>query len=90
MEELKEKGDLSIFVALSLSEVSFEDGKVVVTFDSSKAMHYELMKKKLPELENLFSKKLGKRVEVELRLMGKEETVEKVSQKILKLFEQEG
>ncbi|MDK2785573.1 MAG: polymerase subunit gamma/tau [Thermotoga sp.] len=90
MEELKEKGDLSIFVALSLSEVSFEDGKVVVTFDSSKAMHYELMKKKLPELENLFSKKLGRRVEVELRLMGKEETVEKVSQKILKLFEQEG
>ncbi|MCD6550649.1 DNA polymerase III subunit gamma/tau [Thermotoga sp.] len=90
MEELKEKGDLSVFVALSLSEVSFEEGKVVVTFDSSKSMHYELMKKKLSELENLFSKKLGRKVEVELRLMGKEETIEKVSQKILKLFEQEG
>jgi DNA polymerase-3 subunit gamma/tau len=90
MEELKEKGDLSIFVALSLSEVEFDGKKVIISFDSSKAMHYELMKKKLPELENIFSRKLGKKVEVELRLMGKEETIEKVSQKILRLFEQEG
>ncbi|PLV59386.1 DNA polymerase III subunit gamma/tau [Thermotoga sp. KOL6] len=90
MEELKEKGDLSIFVALSLSEVSFDGKKVVISFDSSKKMHYELMKKRLIEIESLFSKKLGKRVVVELRLMGKEETIEKVSQKIMKLFEQEG
>jgi len=90
MEELKEKGDLLIFVALSLSEVEFDGKKVIISFDSSKAMHYELMKKKLPELENIFSRKLGKKVEVELRLMGKEETIEKVSQKILRLFEQEG
>lgn len=90
LEELKEKGDLSILVALSLSSVSFEDSKVIVSFDSSKGMHYELMKRRLAELEDLFSRKFGKRVEVELRLLGKEETLERVSQKILKLFGQEG
>lgn len=60
MEELKEKGDLSIFVALSLSEVQFDGEKVIISFDSSKAMHYELMKKNCLSWKTSFPENSGK------------------------------
>jgi len=84
--ELKEKGDLSVFVALALADVKISDGKVEVIFDSTKAFHYEILKKKLPELENIFNSKMGRVVDISLKLRTEKETVEEVVNKILRLF----
>jgi len=54
--ELKEKGDLSVFVAL------------------------------VPELENIFNSKMGRVVDISLKLRTEKETVEEVVNKILRLF----
>ncbi|MCD6267214.1 MAG: hypothetical protein J7J14_02250, partial [Thermotogaceae bacterium] len=81
-----EKGDLSVFVALALADVKISDGKVEVIFDSTKAFHYEILKKKLPELENIFNSKMGKVVDISLKLRTEKETVEEVVNKILRLF----
>ena len=86
LEELKEKGDLSVFVALALADVKISDSKVEVIFDSTKAFHYEILKKKLPELENIFNSKMGKVADISLKLRTEKETVEEVVNKILKLF----
>ena len=86
LEELKEKGDLSVFVALALADVKISDSKVEVIFDSTKAFHYEILKKKLPELENIFNSKMGKVVDISLKLRTEKETVEEVVNKILRLF----
>lgn len=84
--ELKEKGDLSVFVALALADVKISDGKVEVIFDSTKAFHYEILKRKLPELENIFNSKMGRVVDISLKLRTEKETVEEVVNKILRLF----
>jgi len=86
LEELKEKGDLSVFVALALADVKISDSKVEVIFDSTKAFHYEILKKKLPELENIFNSKMGKVADISLKLRTEKETVEEVVNKILRLF----
>ena len=86
LNELKEKGDLSIFVALALADVKISDSKVEIIFDSTKAFHYETLKKKLPELENIFNSKMGKVVDISLKLRTEKETVEEVVNKILRLF----
>jgi len=86
LEELKEKGDLSVFVALALADVKISDSKVEVIFDNTKAFHYEILKKKLPELENIFNSKMGKVADISLKLRTEKETVEEVVSKILKLF----
>lgn len=84
--ELKEKGDLSVFVALALADVKISDGKVEVIFDSTKAFHYEILKRKLPELENIFNSKMRRVVDISLKLRTEKETVEEVVNKILRLF----
>lgn len=57
-----------------------------VIFDSTKAFHYEILKRKLPELENIFNSKMGRVVDISLKLRTEKETVEEVVNKILRLF----
>ena len=86
LEDLKEKGDLSMFVALALADVKISDSKIEIIFDNTKAFHYEILKKKLPELENIFSSKMKKVVDISIKLRTEKETVKEVVNKILRLF----
>ncbi|ODN30700.1 DNA polymerase III subunit gamma/tau [Fervidobacterium thailandense] len=60
LEDLKYKGDLSIFVALSLAKVFENPDEIRIVFDESRKFSYELLKERKSEVEMLYKNKSGK------------------------------
>ncbi|WP_232617988.1 DNA polymerase III subunit gamma/tau [Thermosipho africanus] len=68
LEELKLKGDLSIFVGLSLASVFEQEDKIRIVFDKSKQFSYEVIREKKEEIALLYKNKTGLNREVEIIL----------------------
>jgi len=68
LEELKLKGDLSIFVGLSLANVFEQEDKVRIVFDKSKQFSYEVIREKKEEIALLYKNKTSLNREVEIVL----------------------
>ena len=68
LEDLKLKGDLSIFVGLSLANVFEQEDKIRIVFDKSKQFSYEVIREKKEEIALLYKNKTGLNREVEITL----------------------
>uniref|UniRef100_A0A7C5RK46 DNA polymerase III subunit gamma/tau n=1 Tax=Fervidobacterium thailandense TaxID=1008305 RepID=A0A7C5RK46_9BACT len=73
LEDLKYKGDLSIFVALSLAKVFENEDEIRIVFDQSRRFSYELLKERKNEVEILYKNKSGKLRPVVVELASVEE-----------------
>lgn len=68
LEELKLKGDLSLFVGLSFANIFEDDEKIKITFPDNRKLHYEIIKEKKGEIEKLYYEKFGKRKNIEISI----------------------
>ncbi|MFN3691476.1 MAG: DNA polymerase III subunit gamma/tau [Fervidobacterium sp.] len=68
LDELMFKGDLSLFVGLSLAEITENMEKIEIVFDKSHQLSYEIIKEKVEEIKMLYKNKSGldRKVEVVL------------------------
>lgn len=73
LEDLKYKGDLSIFVALSLAKVFENEDEIRIVFEQSRRFSYELLKERKNEVEMLYKNKSGKLRPVVVELGSEEE-----------------
>lgn len=69
LDELKLRGDLSIFVGLSLAKVFEEDERVRIVFDESKRFSYEVLLERIEEVKMLYKNKNGRIKEVSIQLV---------------------
>jgi len=91
IEYLKEEGDLSIYVALSMAdEVYMEGNKVKVIFSNEKKVHYEILKQKIFEAEEAFKKVHGKDFTIEVESKEETQRTKKIKKKLMTLFGGEG
>ena len=91
IEYLKEEGDLSIYVALSMAdEVYMEGNKVKVVFSNEKKVHYEILKQKIFEAEEAFKKVHGKDFTIEVESKEETQRTKKIKKKLITLFGGEG
>lgn len=68
LEELKLKGDLSIFVGLSLARIYEDEEMVRIVFDESKQFSYELIKERIEEVKMLYRNKSSRFRDVRVEL----------------------
>ncbi|MBO8161612.1 MAG: DNA polymerase III subunit gamma/tau [Thermosipho sp. (in: Bacteria)] len=59
MEELKIKGDLSLYVALNFAKIKEDNNEITISFTPDKKIHYEIVKTKSDILEKLYLSKAG-------------------------------
>lgn len=59
MEELKIKGDLSLYIGLSFAKIVETNRDIVITFPPDKKIQSEIVKSKLDHLEKLYLNKAG-------------------------------
>ncbi|MGC8903350.1 MAG: DNA polymerase III subunit gamma/tau [Fervidobacterium sp.] len=84
LEELKLKGDLSIFVGLSLATIYENEDKITIVFDKSKKFSYEIIKERSEEIALLYKNKTGINRPVEVAIS--EENTDPVLEKLKMLF----
>ena len=90
LDYLKEEGDLSIYVAISMAdEHHIKNDKVEMIFSAEKKVHYELLKQKIFEAEEVFKKVLGRNFELRLDIKDETERTKKVKKKLMTLFGEE-
>ena len=93
LEYLKEEGDLSIYVALSMADEIYTEGnRVKVIFSNEKRIHYEMLKQKIFEAEEAFKKVHGKDFVIEIESKEETQRTKKIKKKLMTLFggEEEG
>ncbi len=91
IEYLKEEGDLSIYVALSMAdEIHIEGNKIKVIFSNEKKVHYEVLKQKIFEAEDAFKKVHGKDYMIEVESKEETQRTKKIKKKLMTLFDGEG
>ena len=88
---LRDEGDLSLFVSLSIADEKSLEGDVLrVVFSKGKELHYEFLKRKILELESAIKKAAGLDIKVEVDIKEKTKRVEEVEKRMMSLFESEG
>ncbi|MFN6992339.1 MAG: DNA polymerase III subunit gamma/tau [Fervidobacterium sp.] len=69
LDELMIKGDLSLFIGLSLAEIREHMEKIEIIFDNSHQVSYEIVKEKVEEIKVLYKNKSGLNRKVEVVLV---------------------
>lgn len=72
LNELMLKGDLSLFIGLSLANINEGSEKIEITFDKSHQISYEIVKEKALEIESIYKNKSGLSRKVEIILADEE------------------
>ena len=87
---LKERGDLAVFVALSLADEVKKDGeKLRIVFHREKEFSYTVLKERILELEDAVRKTLGS-LEIEVTMEEETERSREIRGRLLSLFGEEG
>ncbi|MCX7654263.1 MAG: DNA polymerase III subunit gamma/tau [Fervidobacterium sp.] len=86
LDELKMKGDLSIFVGLSLANVLEQEDKIKIIFDKSKQFSYEVIREKSEEIALIYKNKTGLNRKVEVILS--DEVTDPILERLKLLFDE--
>lgn len=85
LDELMIKGDLSLFIGLSLAEITENMEKIEIVFDKSHQLSYEIVKEKVEEIKMLYKNKSGLNRKVEVVLV--DEMSDPMLQRLKQLLE---
>jgi len=86
-ELLREQGDLSLYVALSMAdEINVCEKQVKITFAKEKSYHSEIIKQHLYELESFFKKATGKNYTIDVVTAETTKRQEEIKGRIMSLF----
>ncbi len=88
LDYLRDKGDLSLYVALSMAdEITFDGENMKVTLSKGKAYHHDILKQNIYELESYAKKATGMKVNIEVVVEEETARQKELKGKIMNLFE---